>query len=161
MPLPDAILEIADDMDAEAEEILEEEGQSVERVRILRRYARSLRTAVKAAEGSEPPKSASPVLFPGMLGALATGQDIAEIAKAREAERRRRAEERAAGAGLGPDGQSTALCEGGPADGSSVMCPANVPKGSKTVVAGAVYVMGSDGVARFSKEETEKLAGKE
>ena len=161
MALSDAVMSVVEEMEAEAKDLKGQGPGQDYTAMTLRGYAKALRAAVKAAEGApanpQTIPGAAPAGFPAVLtpfiSSMAAVQHDKFIEQERARIRREKAEENLAKVGAGPDGQSTVYLVGGPLDGTSVVCPADVEVGLKTNMGTAEspvwYRMGADHKAHY------------
>lgn len=146
MSLEDAVLDIADGMEAEAADLAGTAGAEY-CCMTLRSYARQIRRCVKAVEGVTPPSQQQPSPF---LLPETQNRDMIERAKAEFRGKHRRGE-----AEEGVGGMVAEVC-GGKAHGDMVEVDLAMPYGAKTELLGDVYVWGEDRKWHFSEEETTK-----
>lgn len=152
MSLREAVLEIADQIDADVKESVEVEGELTTGAALLKSVSRQIRSAVKASGGD----TQSAVGTPGGIAWIPGESSTLKRQLAQQAERDR---EEAAHRTRVEEGVASnmALCHNGPMDLVYVPLPSDMPKGAKTQIEGAVYVLTEDGLM-FSEEETVKLA---
>lgn len=136
MPLSDAILDIAKEMEIEADGF-----SSTSDIAVMKGFVRSLRSAVKAAEGIQQggislniPKQANP-------------QDVLIKHAQRELEQRTLLQEKA--------GSSMLLIVGGDADGTMIEVDPSMPVNARMPIGSEVYIF-RDGKLNYSPEETER-----
>lgn len=145
MALADAILEIAAAMAEEAKDVGEPERHSAEAhlVGTLRNYARQLRTAVKAAEGSALPAPAGGRMI------LTPGQDEARVMAEARLEAQENKRKAAKQEGMLPKMYQV---EGGPCGGETAAMDQSMPVGARTRLGGATYVLRADGLLHHEEE---------
>lgn len=155
MSLKEAMLELADQMDAEAEESAAASG-TLAAARPLRAFARQIRTACKAAGDVFVPQSTlpganrpDPVVSSPFQEAVYHRQMI-EKAKGEFRPRREEAEEQV---------PTMRLCVGGGWDGCMTGADPSMPVGANTVVGGEVYTLNTVGELMFNASATAKLKG--
>lgn len=152
MSLAEAVTEIAEMMEKQAEEL----GCSAAyppAKSVLEGYAKTLRLALKAASGATDQLLDTPARRHA-LSPEATArrqQNRADVEQARRHVEKKLAGEDAVGVRMVP-------CVGGAADGTFYSVAGPMPDGGRTAVAGQVYrVVG--GKLHYDAEETKRLAG--
>jgi hypothetical protein len=148
--LSEAILEIADDMDGDA-------SNTASDLVVLRNhmhsYARQLRRAVKAAEGSAPPPAARPEpVYPPEV------QTAIEVAKARK-EFQKVGRPSVSGEEIAA-GKLTEMI-GGVNDKTFVEIDPAMQTGQGRIIGGQVYELRADGKLHYHEQETERRLKKE
>ena len=152
MSLADSVLEVAGMMEGDVASLQKESQGRLVPSSTVAAYAKMLRVAVKAAEGSGGPSL--PVLTPAM-------QHLVEIEKAKAEFRKGRADGALKG-GEKADAEEKNLgrlvgCIGGKSDADFVDVDSGMPCGAKMMVAGEVYILGEDGWLHFSQSDTEEV----
>ena len=135
MSLAEAITEIADQIDEDAESWTE-----VSFRRILYGYSRQLRSAVKASGGNQPTLNQAAIIAP-------EAQHFVEIQKARAEFRKSR--------DVVQEGERMTECRGGPMAGDHVTVPGEMPTGAKTAFGEWIYQLGEDGYLHYLEIEKE------
>ena len=136
MALSEAVLEIAEEMIREADDL---KAQNEFVWMTLRNYAKQLKVAVKACEGqvTERHPSVQESLF---LHPSAQHFQMVEQERQKLREEKRNRELREAGE------PCFAVCKGGPADGDTVSIDPGMPLGARTMIDGGVYALHNGGL---------------
>ncbi len=153
MALHDVVLELADEMDQEAQTLRDRDAHGDLAHDKLRDYAKQLRRAVKASAGERQ------TIRPADVGDAAAvfGLGFAEqLAKDRAERQARRLVQDTLVSQVDGDGLSAALLVGGPLDGDYVPIDPGLRAGMMPVYAESVYVYGEDKKLHYSELETLK-----
>ena len=164
MAWTDAILEVAEQMDAEAKDL---EGtsdaniaQSMYLRTTLRGYAKQLRLVVKACEGEQvitsapQPATVAQFMDPGYQNFL--GVEEAKKQLRAEKERIQKEEHLGVTADGRPLAGMVAECVGGPEDGTYTPITPDMPVGAMTLLQNQVYEFRSDGKFYYDAEITKR-----
>ena len=153
MALDEAVLEIAEQMLAEAKD-LETDAATAYTRSTLKGYARQLKSIVKAAEGTEKEQTHA---LPNPFAMDAGFQHFTMVEQAKEAlrleKKKSQAEEKI---GVNAAG-NLVLCEGGKSDGIMTPIEPEMPVGARTMLDGEVYEFKDDGKFHFDEEITKKV----
>lgn len=140
MSLSEVILEIAEEMIREADDMKSTNGFAW---MALRGYAKQLKVAVKAAEGSkEITYPTDSIQGGGQLFLHPEAQHFQMIEQARKElrEQKRKTD-------LQEGGEPRfVVCQGGPADGDTVSVAPDMPTGARTMIDGGVYSLQGKGL---------------
>ena len=142
MSLKDAVLSVAEALESEISEN-DHNGDPIHSYRVqdkLKSIMRELRLIVKAAEGNSAPSP--PMVIPNQVtdSGIAFHRSMIEAEK----ERIRTAKNIAPAVSAEEAGPRGVLAVGGPVDGDIIQIPSDVPNRSKSVIAGAVYILDND-----------------
>ncbi len=152
MSLKEAMLDLANDMEADVNE------EDTIPSSVMRGYIRSIRMAVKAAPDDSVPLPAQlPVMNPMQADPMQSMvHHFQQVERAKEEMRQKKEEgvEREIGEHLvevigSPDSE-----DGIP---ETTVIDASMPVGAKTAIGGCVYIRGTDGKLHYSREDTEKI----
>ena len=146
MSLSDAMLAIADALDAEAIDGLQDEGEEYthEKIsrKVMKQFAQQIRMACKVVEGQNETQFTLPI---------AQDRHFIEIERAKL---RAAKEERRADLTEKVEDRSVVI-EGGPENGTYILIPGEAPNGAKFPVMGGVCVLEGNRLV-FNVDETEK-----
>ncbi len=142
MSLREAILEIAEEMIREADDL-----KPVNEMMwmTLRNYAKQLKVVVKAAEGEMTRITYPTDLRPANDSPVYLHPDAQHFQMIEQARKELRDQKRKSEAQEGGEVRMV-VCEGGPADGDTVSVSSEMPAGARTMIDGKVYVLSAGGV---------------
>lgn len=142
MSLSEAVLEVAKDMDESAD------GEEPKIARLLRGYAKTLKTLVKACEGSSPPQPARPSPTFQLQGGMPLLDPLAAQAHHYRMIEQARQELRAKGqviAKIEEDmGSDFAEALDGPIAGDLIPIGSGDKPGCRAPLGGGIYILGED-----------------
>ncbi len=145
MSLAEAVEAVAEGMDETIAD-LSDDPASKTFVRILRSFARELRTAVKASGGIPNPPQIT--MIPQAQHAVMIEQERMKIRAQKAVENR-----------PDDDGPAMALCVGGENDNTTIPCDPTMPVGARTLIGKEVYQKQQNGQLKFDKMATEGMKG--